>query len=180
MNDKPEVLHRGRFVELVRDGRWEYVRRVNARGAVFVLALTDARELILVEQYRVPVQARTIELPAGIFGDHESSADETPETCARRELEEEAGYRASDARLLISGPVAPGLTNEMLHLVEARGLVRVHAGGGVGGEDITVHVVPLAQVRGWLAQKSATGLLVEPRVYAALYLSTADGAPWPR
>ena len=171
MTPKPEVLHRGHFVELVKDGRWEYVRRVNTRGAVFVLAITAQRELVLVEQFRVPMQARTLELPAGIFGDAESPADETPEACALRELEEEAGYRGTQARVLLSGPVAPGLTNEMLHLVEATGLTRVHDGGGVGGEDITVHVVPLAGIREWLAQKAAGGLLVEPRIYAALYFA---------
>lgn len=170
MSKSPELLHRGRFVELVRDGRWEYVRRVNARGAVFVLAVTAARELVLVEQHRVPLQARTIELPAGIFGDAESPAGETAEACALRELEEETGYRGARARTVFSGPVAPGLTDEILHLVQVEGLSRVHAGGGVGGEDITVHTIALAQVDVWLDARRAAGLQVEPRVYAALYV----------
>jgi ADP-ribose pyrophosphatase len=166
---KPEVLYTGKFVQLVRDGRWEYVSRVNAKGAVFVLAITAARELILVEQFRVPVQARTLELPAGIYGDADSPDGETPEACALRELEEEAGYTGSSARVLIKGPVAPGLTSEMLFLVEATGLTKTGAGGGVGGEDIKVHVVPLAQIREWLARKAADGMLVEPRIYTGLY-----------
>jgi ADP-ribose pyrophosphatase len=165
-----EVLFRGRFVELVRDGRWEYVRRVGARGAVFVLAVTDARELVLVEQHRVPLGARTIELPAGIYGDEDSGEHETPEDCALRELEEEAGYRGARARVLFSGPVAPGLTDEVLHLVRVEALTRVHDGGGVAGEDITVHRVPLAGVRDWLDERLRAGLQVEPRIYAALYL----------
>ena len=167
---KPESLHRGRFLELLKDGKWEYVQRVNAHGAVFVLAVTDARELVLVEQYRVPVQERTLELPAGIYGDEESAHGETPEQCALRELEEETGYRGANARLLLSGPVAPGLTNEIMHLVRVAGLTRVHAGGGVAGEAITVHAVPLADVRDWLERKRGEGFQVEPRIYAALYL----------
>jgi ADP-ribose pyrophosphatase len=164
-----ESLYRGRFVELMKDGRWEYVRRVKARGAVFVVALTDAGELVLVEQYRVPVQGRTIELPAGIYGDEESEEHETAEQCALRELEEETGFRGARARLLMTGPVAPGLTTEILFMIRVEGLTRVHAGGGVGGEDITVHTVPLAQVPAWLEERRRAGLLVEPRIYAGLY-----------
>ena len=165
-----ESLYRGRFVELMKDGRWEYVRRVKARGAVFVVAVTDAGELVLVEQYRVPVQGRTLELPAGIYGDEESEEHETAEQCALRELEEETGFRGARARLLMTGPVAPGLTTEILFMIRVEGLARVHAGGGVGGEDITVHTVPLAQVPAWLEQRRRAGLLVEPRIYAGLYL----------
>lgn len=164
-----ESLHRGRFVELLRDGRWEFVRRVKARGAVFVLAATDADELVLVEQYRVPVQCRTLELPAGIYGDDESEADATPEQCALRELEEETGFRGARASRLLTGPVAPGLTTEIMFLVRVEGLTRVHAGGGVGGEDITVHTVPLAGAEAWLEERRRAGLQVEPRIYAGLY-----------
>ena len=166
---KPESLHRGRFLELLKDGRWEFVQRVSARGAVFVLAVTDADELVLVEQYRVPVQERTLELPAGIYGDEESAEHETPEQCALRELEEETGYRGKAARVLLTGPVAPGLTNEIMYLVRVAGLTRAHAGGGVGAEQITVHVVPLKGIVAWLERKRGEGFLVEPRIYAALY-----------
>lgn len=164
-----ESLHRGRFLELLRDGHWEFVRRVNAKGAVFVVAVTAAKELVLVEQYRVPVGERTLELPAGIYGDDESPKDETPEQCALRELEEETGYRGKAAKVLLYGPVAPGLTDEMMYLVRVAGLARVHAGGGVGSEQITVHAVPLKDVPGWLERKRAEGFQVEPRIYAALH-----------
>ena len=166
----PQTLHKGRFVELVKDGRWEYARRVNARGAVFIVAVTDASELVLVEQHRVPLQARCIELPAGIYGDEDSPADETAEACALRELEEEAGFRGARAQLVFSGPVAPGLTNEILHLVRVEGLTRVHAGGGVGHEDLVTHLVPLAGIDAWLDGRRRAGLHVEPRIYAALYV----------
>jgi ADP-ribose pyrophosphatase len=167
---KPESLHRGRFLELLKDGKWEYVQRVKAHGAVFVLAVTDAKELVLVEQYRVPVGERTLELPAGIYGDDESADGETPEQCALRELEEETGYRGKVAKVVLTGPVAPGLTSERMFLVRVAGLAQVHAGGGVAGEAITVHAVPLQGIAGWLERKRGEGFLVEPRIYAALYL----------
>jgi ADP-ribose pyrophosphatase len=163
-----ETLYQGRFVKLSKNGRWEYAERVNATGAAFILTVTPARELVLVEQYRVPLQARTIELPAGIIGD-EGHGGEAVEASALRELEEETGFRAARAEILLSGPVAPGLASEMMHLVRAHDLTRVHAGGGVDNEDITVHLAPLARIDDWLAGKRSDGLLVEPRIYAALY-----------
>jgi ADP-ribose pyrophosphatase len=164
-----ETLHQGRFLALRREGRWEYVERVNARGAAFIVAVTEAQEIVLVEQYRVPLHRRCIELPAGIIGDEAAFADEAVEAAALRELEEETGYRGTHAELLTSGPVGAGLTSEILYLYRARGLRRVHDGGGVEGEDITVHVVPLAGVGAWLAQQGRSGKWVEPRVYAGLW-----------
>ncbi|MGH8538968.1 MAG: NUDIX hydrolase [Stenotrophobium sp.] len=166
-------MYQGKFLRLSQNGRWEYVERVNSTGAAFILAITPAREILLVEQYRVPLQARTIELPAGIIGD-EGHGGESVIASALRELEEETGYRAARAELLLTGPVAPGLTSELLHFVRAHDLTRVHAGGGVDGENITVHLVPLAQARSWLARKSAEGLLVEPRIYAGMYFATLN------
>ncbi|WP_020651278.1 NUDIX hydrolase [Solimonas variicoloris] len=171
-----EELHRGKFLRLLRDRHWEYVSRVNSAGAGFIAALTSEHELLLVEQYRLPLQARTIELPAGMIGDEADFKDESIEASTLRELEEETGYRGARAEILLSGPVAAGLTSEMLHLVRIRDLVRVGPGGGVAGEDITVHRVPLAKVDGWLRDKAAEGLLIEPRIYAALYFIQRDGA----
>src|SRR5215831_1758390 len=59
----------GKYLVLIREGHWEYAERVNAKGAAIIVAVTDEQKLLLVEQYRIPVHARTIELPAGIIGD---------------------------------------------------------------------------------------------------------------
>ncbi len=164
-----ETLYEGKYLALRRQGRWEFVERPHASGAAFIVAVTPEREIVLVEQYRVPLQARCIELPAGIIGDEAAFANEEITAAALRELEEETGFRAARAEVLASGPVGAGLASEILHLVRAYELQRVHAGGGVDGEDITVHVVPLAQAAEWLARRSQGGTWVEPRVYAALW-----------
>jgi ADP-ribose pyrophosphatase len=171
MSTKSEVrvLHEGEFLRLLRDKHWEYVQRTRSSGAVHIVAVTEARELILVEQHRIPVQARCLELPAGIMGDSAAHADESAEQSAMRELLEETGYEGRHARLLCRGPNAPGLTSEHSHLVLVSGLTRRHAGGGVDGEDITVHLAPLDGIDAWLAQKQADGLRIEPRIYAGLY-----------
>lgn len=169
-----KLLHQGEFLKLYRNGHWEYVERVSARGAAAMLAITAAREIVLVEQYRIPMQARTIEMPAGIIGDSSEFADESVEESALRELLEETGYQGVSARLLIRGPTAAGMTSEFSNIVFVGGLKKIHAGGGVEGEDIVVHLVPLAQVHQWLIAKQSEGLLIEPKIYAGLYFVQAE------
>lgn len=164
-----EVLHEGRFLRLYRSGTWEYVARSNARGAAFIAARTDADELLLVEQYRVPLGAPCIELPAGIVGDEEAHAEEDFEAAAQRELEEETGYRAGRMQHILTGPTAPGMSSELLHFYVATRLVRVHDGGGVEGENITVHRIPIADIQPWLMAQMAAGKRVDPRVFVGLW-----------
>lgn len=164
-----KTLHDGEFLKLLRDGHWEYVTRQNASGAVFVVAVTLQDELLLVEQTRIPMQARTIELPAGIMGDSAQHAAESAEQSALRELLEETGYQGHSAHLLCAGPIAAGLTSEVSYYVQVEGLRRVHDGGGVEGENIHVHSVPLAQIEPWLQARRAEGLWVDPKIYIALH-----------
>lgn len=166
---QPCTVFEGKFLRLIHDRHWEYVSRVNARGSAAMVAITATQEIVLVEQTRIPMQCKTIELPAGIVGDSADHAGESFEQAAIRELLEETGYRGTQARLLVSGPTAPGLTSENSNLVAVTGLVREHAGGGIDDEDITVHVVPLAEVHDWLQCKRDEGYAVEPKIYAGLY-----------
>lgn len=170
-----EVLHEGRFLRLLRRAHWEFVQRVRSRGAGFILAVTPARELILVEQYRYPLDARCIELPAGIIADSAALADESVEASALRELEEETGFRARQAQIVFAAPTAPGMSSEPSYFVLADELERVAAGGGVDDEDIQVHLVPLDEVDAWLDARRAAGLQVDARVLAALYLLLRRG-----
>jgi ADP-ribose pyrophosphatase len=163
------TLWSGKFLSLIKEGRWEYAERIGVTGAAVVVAVTDEQKLLLVEQYRIPVHTRTIELPAGIVGDEPGSAGESFTDAAKRELLEETGYAAERIELLMAGPASSGLTSEIVTLVLASGVKRVNAGGGVAHEEITVHEIPLADVHDWLAAKAAEGLLVEPKVYAGLY-----------
>lgn len=167
-----EVLGQGRFLRLVvGPGRWEWAERMRASGVVVVIAVTPARELILVEQERIPVQAPVIELPAGLAGDVAGQELEALAEAARRELEEEAGYTAERMEPLLAGPSSAGLSNEVMTLYRAHGLTRIGPGGGDGSESITVHHVPLPEVEAWLAARMAQGALVDPKVYAALWFT---------
>ena len=168
-----EILHSAKWLVLKREGKWEYVSRVNERGAAFILAVTDAQEIVLVEQYRTAVHANAIELPAGIIGDEAGFEDEAREAAALRELEEETGFRGAHAECVLTGPVAAGLCSERFFLFRATGLTRIHAGGGVEGENITVHVVPLATVREWLEARAAEGKLIDARIHSGLWYARA-------
>ena len=169
------LLHGGEFLHLLRRRHWEFVQRPHSSGAGFVVAVTDARELVLVEQYRWPLAARTLELPAGIIGDSAAFAGEDPCASGLRELEEETGFRGARAELMFSAPTAAGLTSETSHFVRVHDLVRVGAGGGVDDEDIVVHCVPLAGVDTWIAARRADGLQVDARIFAALYHLVREG-----
>jgi ADP-ribose pyrophosphatase len=170
MNQIPKsTLFTGKFLALIKEGHWEYAERTNATGAAIIVAVTDEQKLLLVEQDRIPVHARTIELPAGIIGDEPGVGDEAQAEAAGRELIEETGYEAGQIQALTHGPSSSGLTSETVTLFHATQLRRVGAGGGVAHEDITVHEVPLAEVHQWLEAKAKAGVLVDPKIYAGLY-----------
>jgi ADP-ribose pyrophosphatase len=91
---QPHVVAAGKYIELVRQNGWEFARRKGISGIVGIIAVTDDRKLVLVEQHRPPVGARVIELPAGLAGDAKGHEKEDLADAARRELLEETGYVA--------------------------------------------------------------------------------------
>jgi ADP-ribose pyrophosphatase len=169
------VLHDGRYLTLLDENGWEYVTRRGVTGIVVIVAITKdedgVRRVILVEQPRTAVHKRTIELPAGLVGDNDGQGAESLAEAGARELEEETGYAAAQLVLLASGPVAVGMSDEIISFFEARGLRRVGPGGGVDNEDITVHEVPLRELRAFLAEKERAGLAVDPKIYAGLFMA---------
>jgi len=164
-----ETIASGEHLLLLRRGGWEYAARRTATGVVAILAETVDLEVVLTEQFRIPLQSRVIDLPAGLVGDGPDHA-EALETAAKRELAEETGYASTHWTALATWPTSPGLTDETVTVLHAGAAVRHAAGGGVDGEDITVHRIPLARLRPWLAAAAGRGLLVDPKVYAALWL----------
>jgi ADP-ribose pyrophosphatase len=167
--DNPEETRwEGRFIAAKTRGRWEYVSRARNIRAAVILAITPAREVILVEQFRVPLGRPCLELPAGLIGDDDSSQDEDAGLAARRELEEETGYRAAGMEALGEFWSSPGMVSESFTLFRAHGLTRVSPGGGVEGEGITVHHAPLDDIAGYVAARRAEGMAIDVKILTLL------------
>lgn len=164
--DAPEQVEwAGRFVQARRRGRWEYAGRPGNMRAAVILAI-DAGEVILVEQYRVPLGKFCLELPAGLIGDEE--AGESAIESAIRELEEEAGYRAAHWEDIGEFWSSPGMLSESFTLVKATGLSRVGDGGGTEHEDIVVHRVPLERIAETVAEHRERGNAVDVKLLLLL------------
>jgi ADP-ribose pyrophosphatase len=163
--DEPEVVWRGRFIEAKRLGKWEYVSRTRGVSAAVILAV-DEGHVILVEQYRVPIGARCLELPAGLVGDEEES--EEAAAAAIRELEEETGYCAGRMTDLGRFHASPGMSSEGFTLLRAEDLRRAGDGGGIGGEDIEVHRVKLEDVTSFIAKRRAEGVAIDAKLLLLL------------
>ena len=161
MTDPEEIMWQGRFITAKRRGQWEYVSRARGIKAAVILAVEDDH-VLLVEQYRVPLGANCIELPAGLIGDDDDGEDTL--TSAARELEEETGYCAASLEIVGEFFSSPGMVSESFTLVRASGLTKVGNGGGVDGENIIVHRVALGDLASFVKAKRAEGCVVDVKL----------------
>ena len=166
---RKEIIHEGKFLRFVRRGEWEYVERNNCSAIVIIVAMTDEKRVLFVEQYRPPVERRAIEFPAGLVNDRGQRRPESILTAARRELLEETGYKAGKMTKLLDGPVSSGSSSDMVTILHAQNLEKVSRGGGDEFESIIVHEVPLDETDRWLAKMRRKKYLIEPKIYTGLY-----------
>lgn len=178
--EQTDTLFNGSYLRMCRRTGWEYAERTNASAAVIIVAVTPESKLVLVEQFRIPVNQTSIEMPAGLVGD--LNDDESIEAAAVRELEEETGWRAARIEYLMTGPSSSGMSNEQVAFVRAHELARVGPGGGDASEDIIVHEIPVAAAAKWLDTRRREGYSIDPKLYAGLYFieRNPDGSPAPR
>ena len=168
-----ETVWQGKWIVAKRQGKWEYVARARGIEAAVIVAIDDGH-VLLVEQYRVPLGRRCLELPAGLIGDDHDG--DTALDAARRELEEETGYRAAHVEDLGYFHSSPGMVTEGFTLVRATGLTKVGEGGGIGDEEIVVHRVALDDIPALVAAKRADGLAIDVKLLLLLAQSLLAGA----
>ena len=162
---RPDTVWYGKYIKVLKHGTWEYVSRTRGVTAAVIFAV-EQDHVILVEQYRVPLGTMSLELPAGLVGDEEEG--EKVSAAAIRELEEETGYRAERMVDLGRFHASPGMSSEGFHLLRAEGLTKVGEGGGVDGEDIRVHRVPLAAVPDFVEAKRREGAAIDVKLLLLL------------
>lgn len=125
-----ELIYDGAILQLYRNqielenGQLAYRELINHQSAVGTLAITPQDTVLLVKQYRPAVVEHIIEIPAGLR-DFIDGVEEEALTAAKRELEEETGYQASDWTELGSYYVSPGFVNEKVTVFVADRLVKV-------------------------------------------------------
>lgn len=169
MSDAPEeVAWQGKWITAKRRGKWEYVSRARGIRAAVIVAIDADGHVLLVDQYRVPLGKRCLELPAGLVGDEAGREGDSPFDAARRELIEETGYDCARVESLGEYYSSPGLVSEGFTLVRATGLTKVGEGGGLEDEDIIVNRVPLAGLADFVTEKRAEGLAIDVKLLLLL------------
>lgn len=133
---------RALHVRSPRDGSRHTFHVADAPDGVAVIALTETDELVMVQQWRHPVQAVTLELPSGFLDEGEK-----PQAAAARELREETGYAGEVGECIGSVIINPSWSTTRLHVVVARGVARVGGKELDEGEDTRVCCIPLAEAR---------------------------------
>ncbi|MDD2421731.1 MAG: NUDIX hydrolase [Heliobacteriaceae bacterium] len=139
-----ELIYSGKFVNLRKDrvtlpdGATAFREVVEHPGAAAIIPITSGGEVVLVRQWRYPVDKVSIELPAGKL-----SPGEEPLACAQRELAEETGFAARRWQHLLTFYTSPGFSSELMHLFLADKLVVANAHPD-DDEFVEPLVVPLA------------------------------------
>jgi ADP-ribose pyrophosphatase len=165
---KSAVLYEGEHLQLRRRLGWEYAEHRVAKESVMVVALTADERIVLVEEFRPAVDAAVVHLPAGLVGDE---GPEDPASAARRELLEETGWEASSLEVLGRGPGSAGMSSEVVAFYLARGVERTGEQGERESREIRVHVVPIGGLLEWAREKEGEGILVDPKVWAGVFLA---------
>ena len=156
-----EVMWEGRWVRAIKRGTGEYASRARDVRAVVIIAELEGK-IILIDQYRVPVGGRCLELPAGLVGDEDENA--TVEWTAVNELEEETGFTAGRIERLGDFYASPGMLSESFTLVRAHGVHKVGDGGGNDDEDINVHLVAREEIPAFIEQCRSEGMAIDVKL----------------
>ena len=156
-----ETVWQGKYISALKRGRWEYVSRTGSTHAVVIVAEHEGK-IILIEQFRVPVGGRCLELPAGLVGDEDEHA--TIEETAVKELEEETGFTCERVERLGDFHSSPGMVAESFTLVRAHGVRKVGEGGGTEHEEIDVFLVPRAEIPDFVASRREQGVAVDVKL----------------
>ncbi|WP_409270540.1 NUDIX hydrolase [Neobacillus sp. SCS-31] len=136
-------------------------------GAVAVIAVTDEKKIVLVEQYRKAMERAMVEIPAGKL-----EKGEDPSECARRELEEETGYECREMEWLTSFYTSPGFADEIVHLYIAKGLSKKEGAAELDEDEfVNVEELTLDEALAYVKEKK---IYDAKTAYAIQYLQLQE------
>lgn len=137
-------------------------------GAVAVIAVTEEGKIVLVEQYRKPLEKELVEIPAGKL-----EKGEDPEICAKRELEEETGYGCNSLELVSSFYTSPGFADEIIYVYVAKGLKKLENAAGLDEDEfVNLMEVTLEEALEFIKNQR---IFDAKTIYAVQYLQLALG-----
>lgn len=143
------------------DGKISSREIVEHSGAVAIVAVNKKDEVLMVKQYRKPVESVLLEIPAGKLEKGESK-----EACAQRELMEETGYFANDLKYIMDFYTTPGFSNELMHLFFAKNLVARKKEADFD-ENLILETIPIKQA----ISKIKTGEIKDGKTIVGLLLA---------
>jgi 8-oxo-dGTP pyrophosphatase MutT (NUDIX family) len=145
---------------------WESFERVNCKGIVVIVPVTDDKEVLLIRQFRPPVNGYVIEFPAGL-----NEKGDSLEEAARRELLEETGYSAKEMIYIGEGPLSSGASGEVLTAFLAKGIEFKGLGKRDETENIEVLKIPIVELYDKLYVLRLEGNLIDLKIYGLLELA---------
>ncbi len=145
---------------------WESFERVNCKGIVAIVPVSDEGEVLLIRQFRPPVNGYVIEFPAGL-----NDRGDTLEEAAQRELLEETGHTASEMVFIAEGPLSSGASDEIITAFLAKGLEFRGIGKRDETEDIEVLKVPIQEFSQRVFELRRKGNYVDLKVFGLLELA---------
>lgn len=165
---KKENIYNGKIISLnihtvtLPNGQEAKREVVNHPGGVVILAFKDEETILLVEQFRKPIEISMLELPAGKL-----EYNEEPEACGIRELEEETGYKAKEFTYIGKVVTSPGFCNEYIYIFKAEGLYN----GNINPDEdefINLKEMKLSQVK----EEIMNGNIIDAKTICALAMAS--------
>lgn len=163
-----KLIYKGNIISLYVDKIKSPMGQVMEReivkhlDAVGVVAVTKHKEIVLVRQYRHPINNDLLEIPAGLLNDSENPAD-----CAVRELKEETGYTARNIERLAVFYTSAGFTDERFHLYYTDDMEEGEPEREPGEEDLRVEIIPLRDA----IEMVAEGVIEDAKTLTAVLMA---------
>lgn len=148
-----------------KEKKWSFLKRKQPTKNVIILAVTEKKEIILVQQYRPALNAETLEFPAGV-GDFET---ESTESIAKRELEEETGYISTQIEDMETFPSSTSFSSDFIHYAVAHDS-KLLGDKRAEDENIQVFCVAHREIEQFLNQKKHEKVFITHHLYSGLYL----------